>query len=108
MRLCKVKQRKWAYIGVVIQNESGEVAAALAKVLPLVDDPTAAEAISAWFALKLCVDCGFQQVVLEGDSMTVVSALNQASPNWSSYGQLIERRNNSVGSKCASGGNKIC
>jgi hypothetical protein len=36
------------------------------------------------------VDCGFQLVVLEGDSMDVVSAINQASPNWSSYGHLVE------------------
>jgi hypothetical protein len=39
---------------------------------------------------SLCVWIVDQQVVLEGDSMTVVSALNQSLPNWNSYGQLIE------------------
>jgi ribonuclease HI len=83
-------QTKKMGIGVVVRNETGEVKAALAKFLPLVDDPTAAKAITAWFAVKLCVDCGFQLVVLEGDSMNVVSVINQASPNWSSYGHLVE------------------
>jgi ribonuclease HI len=83
-------QTKKMGIGVVVRNGTGEVKAALANVLPLVDDPTAAEAIAAWFAVKLSVDCGFQLVVLEGDSMAVVSAINQASPNWSSYGHFVE------------------
>jgi hypothetical protein len=69
-------QTKKMGIGVVVRNETGEVKAALAKFLPLVDDPTAAKAIAAWFTVKLCVDCGFQLVVLEGDSMNVVSAIN--------------------------------
>jgi ribonuclease HI len=77
-------------IGVVVRNESGEVVAALAKVIPFVEDPTAAEAIAAWHAVNLCVDRGFHQVVLERDSQIVVSALNQTSPSWSSYGQLLE------------------
>jgi len=40
-------QTKKMGIGVVVRNETGEVKAALAKFLPLVDDPTAAEAIAA-------------------------------------------------------------
>jgi ribonuclease HI len=77
-------------IGIVVQNKYGEFVAALAKVLPLVDDPTAAEAIAAWHVVSMCVNCGFQQIVLEGDSMVVVLALNQTMASWSSYGQLIE------------------
>jgi hypothetical protein len=77
-------------IGIVVQNKYGEFVAALAKVLPLVDNPTAAEAIAAWHVVSMCVNCRFQQIVLEGDSMVVVLALNQTMASWSSYGKLIE------------------
>ncbi len=56
-------------IGVVVRNESEGVVAALAKAIPFVEDPTAAEAIAAWHAVNLCVDRGFHHVVLEGDSL---------------------------------------
>jgi ribonuclease HI len=59
----------------------GGVVAALAKAIPFVEDPTAAEAIAVWHAVNLCVDRGFHQVVFEGDSQIIVSALNQTSPS---------------------------
>jgi hypothetical protein len=69
-----------------VQNAQGQVVVALAKVLPFVDDPTIVEAIAAWQAVKLCVDRGFRNVVLEGNFLIVVSALNQSLSCWSSYG----------------------
>ncbi len=51
---------------------------------------------AAWHAVSLCVDHGFQQVVFEGDSMVVVSALNQTTPSWCSHGQLIENTKEKV------------
>jgi hypothetical protein len=73
-----------------VQNAQGLVVAALAKVFPFVADPTIAESIAAWQVVKLCVDRGFHNVVLEGDFLIVVSVLNYSLPCWSSYGQLIE------------------
>jgi hypothetical protein len=89
-------------IGVVVRNEIREVVAALAKVIPLVEDPTTSEAIAAWHVVKLCVDRGFPQVVLEGDSQIVVSALNENVPSWCAYGHK------SKVPKYASGGIYIC
>jgi hypothetical protein len=43
-------------IGVIVWNEQGQVVAALAKILPFIDNPTIAEAIVAWQAVNLCVD----------------------------------------------------
>jgi len=67
-------------IGIVVQNEKGEFVAAMAKVLHFINDPTVAEALAAWHAANLCVDRGFHRVVLEGDSLVVVSALNKVLP----------------------------
>jgi len=47
------------------------VVAALAIVFPFVADPTIAESIAAWQVVKLCVDRGFHNVVLEGDFLIV-------------------------------------
>jgi len=33
---------------------------------------------------------GYQQIILEGDSMLTVCALNQATPCMSGYGQMVE------------------
>jgi ribonuclease HI len=60
------------------------------KSFHFIDDPTVAEAIAAWQAVNLCVDKGFRCMALEGDSMTVDSALNQSMQCWSSYEQLME------------------
>jgi hypothetical protein len=35
-------------------------------------------------------EMGYQQIILEGDSMLTVNALNQAAPCLSGYGQMIE------------------
>jgi ribonuclease HI len=84
------KQSKRMGIGIIVRDEKGEFVAAMAKVLPSINDPTVAEALAAWHAVNLCVAKGFHKIVLEGDSLVVVSAFNKPLPIWSSHGQLIE------------------
>jgi hypothetical protein len=75
--------------GAVLWDEHGVVLAALASITPYIRDPTVAEAIALWKAVKLCVDLGCQQVVFEWDSMQVVQTLCNAQ-GWSRYAQLLE------------------
>jgi ribonuclease HI len=84
------KQSKRMGIGIIVRDEEGVFVAAMAKVLPSFNDPTVAEALAAWHAVNMCVAKGFHKIVLEGDSLVVVSALNNSLPTWSSLGQLIE------------------
>jgi ribonuclease HI len=84
------KQSKRMGLGMIVRDEKWEFVAAMAKVLPSINDPTVAEALAAWHAINLCVAKGFHKIVLEGDSLVVVSALNKPLPIWSSHGQLIE------------------
>jgi hypothetical protein len=50
-----------------------------------------AEALGAWFAVKLCCDFDISHVNLEGDSMNVVNTLKKIEPfSSSSFGHLIE------------------
>ena len=41
-------------------------------------------------AAEFSHDLGLQDIILEGDSITVVNALKSSSPNWSLFGQIIE------------------
>jgi len=73
-----------------IRDDRGEVVAARAKVVSFTIDPTTAEALAAWEAVRFCIDSGLTRVVVEGDAQIVVNALNQRSACWSSFGHLID------------------
>jgi hypothetical protein len=77
-------------IGVVARDEDGKVIAAIVKVFPYVGDPLTAEAMGAWQSVLLGSEVGCSHMLLEGDSLTVISALQQNVSCWSSVGQLIK------------------
>jgi ribonuclease HI len=52
--------------------------------------PAIAEATAALRAAILCHDLGLNKVILEGDALQIVQALNREGPHWSSYGHLTE------------------
>lgn len=67
----------------------GDVQAAMAQVIPYLTDPTVAESMAAWRAVSFCRECGFSKMLLEGDSLMVVSELCKINPCTSSYGALM-------------------
>jgi ribonuclease HI len=77
-------------VGVVARNDEGAVLAGLSAPVPYVVDPTTVEVMAAWRAVKLGIEMGYQQIILERDSMLTICALNQATPCMSGYGQMIE------------------
>jgi hypothetical protein len=77
-------------IGVVDHDASGGVIAAVTKWIPCLPDLALAEAMGAWEVVNLCCDRWWMQVLLEGDSLTVVSALNKVALCWSAFGQFLE------------------
>lgn len=77
-------------IGVIIRDNMGPVFAAQCKTIHAVYDPTTAEAVAALHALELSRDSGLQEVLLEGDSKIVVTALKDIDSNFCRYGQVID------------------
>jgi hypothetical protein len=77
-------------IGVVIQDVSGEVQAAMTQIIPYISDLVMAESLASWKAVSFCHDSGFTQVIVEVDSQSVVSALCQDMTCMSSNGVIIE------------------
>ncbi|XP_062164875.1 pentatricopeptide repeat-containing protein At1g12300, mitochondrial-like [Alnus glutinosa] len=74
----------------VIRNVGGSVAAARAKFLSYIIDPTTAEAMAAWYAASLGKEVGGVSIILEGDSLEVVSALRKEGfCNWV-FGPLLD------------------
>jgi hypothetical protein len=62
----------------------------LCKILMASLDPVTAEATIALHTVEFCRDVGCQDVILEGDSLSVVKAIFSREPTRHSYGQVIE------------------
>lgn len=58
----------------------GKFLTALTMVILHITDPATTESLAAWRAVNLCRDLGFTHVILEGDSLLVVSAISKDSP----------------------------
>jgi hypothetical protein len=54
-----------------------------------VTNPATLEAIAAWKMADVYMLMGFQKVILEGDSLEVVQALQGDGSCWSKFGTLI-------------------
>jgi hypothetical protein len=52
-------------------------------------DPTSAEALAAWMLADICVKMGYNDVILEGDALEVVQALNREDFLCGRYGAFI-------------------
>lgn len=76
-------------IGVIIQNCHGMVMASLSQNIPLPQAAVELEAIAARRALDFSLELGFTKAILEGESQTVMIALQDDSPSHASFGLLI-------------------
>ena len=77
-------------IGVVVRDHHGEIIAALKRRESWSPELVHAESVGALVVAEFSRDLGLQDLILEGDSITVVNALKSFSPNWSIFGQIIE------------------
>lgn len=52
-------------------------------------DPVVVEALAALHTVEFCHNRGLRSIILEGDSLIVVNAINKSGLNWSLLGNLI-------------------
>ncbi|XP_041025440.1 uncharacterized protein LOC121265838 [Juglans microcarpa x Juglans regia] len=76
-------------IGVIVRNSEGAVMASLCSSMDLFPDPLLGEAIATRRDSSFCVDLGFQHVILEGDSLLVVKAIQIKEDSWSDSGLVV-------------------
>ena len=79
-----------AGIGVVIRNSGGLVIGALPDRINLPATVDDVEALTCRKAISLALELGVEKTVLEGDSETIIQALNADSNCVSTFGHIIE------------------
>ena len=77
-------------IGVIIKNERGQVMGAMSKNLPLPLGVMEAEAKAAKEGITLARDLGLGKVIVEGDALTVMSALSSLDQPPRSIQKVVE------------------
>ncbi|KAL6962164.1 hypothetical protein U1Q18_037118 [Sarracenia purpurea var. burkii] len=76
-------------IGVVIRDSRGSVVASMANPVQHNNDSDLVESLALWKAVKLAKDLGIKNIHVEGDSLTVVKAINSAGIDRSHIGGVI-------------------
>lgn len=77
-------------IGAVIRNTSGEFIVAANGRLPLVTDVVSAEVTAVQLGLELAIAQGCQRIIINGDNLEVVEALNRGERVYSSATAIFE------------------
>jgi ribonuclease HI len=76
-------------IAVMVPDSNGKIVAASSSSLHASVVSVVAESIAAVHAVEFCHGRGFQKIVLEGDSLQVVSAIKNRSLLWATHEQVI-------------------
>ena len=79
-----------AGVGVVVQNENGEVMAALSEKIALPSSIEVLETVAARRATVFAVELGFQRVIFEGDAAGVIKALSTRDLALALAGRLVK------------------
>ena len=74
----------------IIRDRSGEVIAAMLERIPLPNSVSEVEAMSCRRVVKFAYEVGIHDIIVEGDSLTVIQALNYGSASEALYGNLID------------------
>lgn len=77
-------------MGIVIRDDAGNVVTVKAKYLPYLINPQTAEAMAGWYAIQFGREMGGRFIILEGDSLEVVTALRRKVSANQVCGQLLD------------------
>jgi ribonuclease HI len=78
-----------AGIGVIIRNDQGNVMASLSQRIPYPHSVAAVEVYAARSATQFALDLGFRDLIFEGDSLQIITALQHHSSCNTQYGHPI-------------------
>ena len=79
-----------AGVGVMVRDANGRVCGALSDRIVLPGTVEEVEAITCKKAVQFALQLGLVEVVFEGDSKTITTAINSRSPCYSLFGHLLE------------------
>ena len=85
-----LEETEEAGIGEVIRNSAREVMASLSEKIPLPSSVEAVEALAARRAARFVQEVGITESILEGDSLSMISALKNGDRRNSAIGHLVK------------------
>jgi exonuclease III/ribonuclease HI len=83
-------RRRRIGMGAIVRDSEGLIVAMMCDTMDCIQDPATAEALAARRAIELGLSLGIRRIVLEGDSLQVVHALQMSNGGGFSYGPIIE------------------
>ena len=79
-----------AGVGVIARDNRGDPIGALTMPIPFRQSVTELEALACQRAVQFALEIGLNQVVIEGDSVTIIEALKNGSGQFASYGNVLD------------------
>ena len=79
-----------AGLGAIIRNDSRLVMVALSQNIPLPTSVEIVEVLAACQALWFAKELGFQKLFIEGDSETIINAINGENMDQFENGQILQ------------------
>ena len=79
-----------ASVGVIARDNRGDPIGALTMPIPFRQSVTELEALACQRAVQFALETGLNQVVIEGDSVTIIEALKNGSGQFASYGNVLD------------------
>jgi ribonuclease HI len=77
-------------IGIIVRDHEGILLAARSFAKTLVVEPVAAEGLAAFYAVEFSRDMCFNDIILEGDALQIVAAVQTDSQHWSRFGHIVD------------------
>ncbi len=81
---------RYVGIGIVARDHSGNFMGARAITKKVIGSPTLAETMATLEAVLFCKECGFFEVILEGDAKQVVNDVNAGKTDLSAAGLFVD------------------
>ena len=73
-------------VGIAIRVHIGKALVMTCATKDFINNSTMAEAVGEWLAVALVIRLGLRNVLIEGDALEVVQAINKEGNCWTIYG----------------------
>ena len=74
----------------IVRDNKGDLIRALTMPVPFRQSMAELEVVACQRAVQFALEIGLTQVVVEGDSVTVIEALKNATGQFASYGNILD------------------
>lgn len=76
-------------VGVIVKDHPGMIIVVISHTIGFILEPMVVEEITALYVAKFRHNLGLSIIILEGESLQVVNAVQYMGHNWSRYGYIV-------------------